>query len=201
MSRKINYGRQLFIFQQVHHVFQSYKEDLNRRFVTTTNASWTASLVYDMLDNGVGNLCMKPYQDIILKGRAQNFLNTFPRTMILMAHYKRDKVARNYLVLLSLFKHYALHRWDILGTYLSSCCSSNDNFIENHNAQIATLLPNNGIIEYSSVVRASILCRVKQEFLHNKKITLHDHRKCRQATAKKSSNIARKRPNLIMNLS
>ena len=33
------------------------------------------------------------------------------------------------------------------------------------------------------MVRASILCRVKQEFLHNKKITLHDHRKCRQATA------------------
>ena len=109
MSRKINYGRQLFIFQQVHHVFQSYKDDLYRRFVTTSNASWAASLVYDMLDNGVGNLCMKPYQDIILKGRAQNFLNTFPRTMNLMAHYKRDKVARSYVffyLYLSIMGHF-----------------------------------------------------------------------------------------------
>ena len=55
-----------------------------------------------MLDKGVGDLCMIPFQKIILEGNAHTFLRSFPVMTKLMAHYKRDKVARSQLILRSI---------------------------------------------------------------------------------------------------
>jgi hypothetical protein len=101
MSRKINYGRQFFIFQQLHYVFQKKIKDICQR-IFEPQASWAASLVFDMLDKGVGDLCMIPFQKIILEGNAHTFLRSFPVMTKLMAHYKRDKVARSQLILRSI---------------------------------------------------------------------------------------------------
>ena len=77
MSRKINYG-QFFVFQQLHYVSQKNKKDIWQR-IFEPQASWAASLVFDMLDKGgVGDLCMIPFQKIILEGNAHTFLRSFP---------------------------------------------------------------------------------------------------------------------------
>jgi len=163
MGRKINYARQFFMFQQIHHIFEDNKEEF--RQIVTESQSWAAQFVFDMLEKGVGDLCMTPFKDIILRGRANKFLKTFPRMIKLMAHYGRDKVARSYVVLQSSFNHYSSRRKDILGTYMKSCVSSNDNHIENYNGLLSTALPTNSVIDFTDIERCSTLIQVKRELL------------------------------------
>ena len=167
MGRKINYARQFFIFQQIHHIFEENKEEF--RQIVTQSQSWAAEFVFDMLDKGVGDLCMTPFKDIILRGSANKFLKTFPKMIKLMAHYGRDKVARSYVVLQSSFNHYSSRRKDILGTYMKSCVSSNDNHVENYNGLLSTALPTNSVIEFTDIERCSTLVQVKRELLKSLK--------------------------------
>ena len=129
--------------------------------------------MWDLLDKGVGDLCMKPFSEIIIHGKAQSFVRTFPQFMKLQAHYTRDKVVRSYFSLLSTFRHGAAERNDLLRCYMNHCVDSNDNFIELFNSLISRSLPQTPDIDFHDVEDTSILVNVKRTIVESFQSSTH----------------------------
>jgi hypothetical protein len=159
--------------------------------------SWSAKLLYDMLLNGLKKYCTEPFEDIVLHGKGQKFVERFNDIICLMSHYHRYNVSRSYMLLENQFQHYQDCRPDLMRFYFSHCCKFNDHYIELYNALVNGALPSNMTITPEDIARASERIMIKHHVLKSMKMqvgligntgtkgegeTRHEEKKCRTTT-------------------
>lgn len=83
-AAKINFARQFFICGQLEKAFEDGKEEIEEWFTwdsdikSYSHISWSASLVYDFLLNGVQAICTASFRNIVIEGYGQNFVEKMP---------------------------------------------------------------------------------------------------------------------------
>jgi hypothetical protein len=133
------------------------------------HSSWSAKLVYDFLLNGLKRYCTEPFEDIVLRGKGQKFVERFNDIICLMSHYHRYNVSRSYMLLENQFQHYQDFRPDLMRFYFIHCCKFNDHYIELYNALVNGALPSNMTITPEDIARASERIMIKHHLLKSVK--------------------------------
>jgi hypothetical protein len=64
-----------------------------------------AKIAGSFLLDGICDLCVQPFLEIVVHGRAQTLFAEFPRIVALMAHYGRNYVVRSHSTTLSVLHH------------------------------------------------------------------------------------------------
>jgi hypothetical protein len=131
--------------------------------------SWSAKLVYDFLVNGLKKYCTEPFEDIVLHGHGQKFVERFNDMTCLMSHYHRYNVSRSYMLLENQFQHYQDYRPDLMKFYFIHCTKFNDHYIELYNALVNGALPSNMTITPEDIARASERIMIKHHLLKSVK--------------------------------
>ena len=173
-ASKINFARNFFIIQQLNACFVESKSELQKivddfRKESGGKASWPLEVTHELLEKGVHELCMKPFESIVLNGKAQDYFEHVPEICNLLSHFQRDKVVRSLIVLYGQYNNHVNERPDLLRTYFRYCCSSNDNFIENYNSLIEGGLPSTATITEEQVAKSSSIVVIKHNLMTTKK--------------------------------
>jgi hypothetical protein len=135
-SRKLSYARVQFMCLTVEHVFMNMVNDTEEyaEVMRTSKNRWTTNLLHDFLLNGLHHLAIKPFADIILRGRAQLFLAKYMDMCNYLSFTNRAKVVRSMYVVAANLHHMSTERQDLFMFYLKNHTKFSDLFIELFNS-------------------------------------------------------------------
>ena len=110
---------------------------------TTKPQTWGLNLVNDLILHGIHELCVQSFNEIIVHGKAQTFVNRIHRMASIIASANRKKVVNSLFCVINSMRQMYSKRKDVGETYLYNCTEVQNIQIELLNSLISNLCPNN----------------------------------------------------------